>query len=100
MMSVKSSVPEAAGCSEPMHVWTDRVAVPGRRGRLQSVWCTNWKCMCSHFQIRKVVRRDEGICSNLRVVRDLFHAVLQLVGAFFKHLSLNSSRWYVKTLWQ
>lgn len=27
MMSVKSSVPEAAGCSEPVHVWTDPAAV-------------------------------------------------------------------------
>lgn len=26
-MSVKSSVPEAAGCSEPVHVWTDPAAV-------------------------------------------------------------------------
>lgn len=40
MMSVKSSVPEAAGCSEPVHVWTDPAAVLGRRGRLQLVWCT------------------------------------------------------------
>lgn len=39
-MSVKSSVPEAAGCSEPVHVWTDPAAVLGRRGRLQLVWCT------------------------------------------------------------
>lgn len=42
MMSVKSSVPEAMGCREPVclwpYVWT---AVPGGRGRLQSVWCTN-----------------------------------------------------------
>lgn len=30
----------------------------------------------------KVVVRDEGICSNFRVVRDLFCAVLQLVGVF------------------
>lgn len=44
--------------------------------------------------------RDKGVCFNLRVVRDLFYAVLQLVGTSFKHLSLNSSHWYVKTLWQ
>jgi len=35
MMSVKSSVPEAARCSEPVHVCSDRTAVTGRRGRLQ-----------------------------------------------------------------
>lgn len=46
------------------------------------------------------VERDKQICSNLRVVRDLFHAVLQLVEGFFEHLRLNSSRWYVKILWQ
>lgn len=41
MMSVKSRVPEAGGYSEPMPVWTDRVAVQGGRGRLQSAWCMN-----------------------------------------------------------
>lgn len=41
VMSVKSSVTEAAGCSEPVYVWTDPAAVPGRRGRLRLVWCTN-----------------------------------------------------------
>lgn len=52
------------------------------------------------FSNKEGVGKSKGFCSNLRVVRDLFHAVLQFVGASFKHLSLNSSHWYVKTLWQ
>lgn len=71
-----------------------------REGKVAVSLVHKLEVLCRHFQIRKVVGRDEGICSNLRVLRDLFHAVLQLAGVFLKHLRLNSSFWYVKALWQ